>query len=209
MIDPATWLASRTTQPDWDGRVATLSMPGFYPLSEHPGRVDIRDIAYGLAHTWRCGGQAKPATTVAEHVLLVSSLIEEFWPNRRDLQRAGLMHDSVEAYLHDVQAPIREHIKVTLSNGRVLSWGENDERLIKIIGQQFGILPELFDAVEVRCCDIMAFCFEQRDTPSLENEPNGLPPIPPQVAHLQMRFLSPDRAEDALLDRMRELGLIS
>ena len=63
--------------------------------------IDIRDIAHGLAHITRFGGQAQNHITVAEHSLTVASLV----PDRYKFN--ALMHDSAEAYLGDIPKPLK------------------------------------------------------------------------------------------------------
>lgn len=66
-----------------------------------PEDIDIRDIAHGLAHITRFGGQARNHITVAEHSLTVASLVPEKY------KFAALMHDSAEAYLGDIPKPLK------------------------------------------------------------------------------------------------------
>lgn len=67
-----------------------------------PEDIDVRDIAHGLAHITRFGGQAQNHITVAEHSLTVASLVPD------PLKFAALMHDAAEAYLGDIPKPLKD-----------------------------------------------------------------------------------------------------
>lgn len=66
-----------------------------------PEDIDIRDIAHGLAHITRFGGQAQNHITVAEHSLTVAALVPAPY------KFAALLHDAAEAYLGDIPKPLK------------------------------------------------------------------------------------------------------
>jgi hypothetical protein len=70
-----------------------------------PESIDIRDIAYALAHLNRYNGHAG-GYSVAQHSVLALTAAE-----RMGLQRvtcaSALMHDAHEAYVGDVPSPIK------------------------------------------------------------------------------------------------------
>ena len=204
MIDAQAILDSRTTSSSWKGYIPTFLGNGWWPLRHDPGEVHLHDLAHGMAHTYRYGGQADPGITVAEHSVFVSLLVELLWPDKPHLKRPALFHDGVESYLHDIQSPVRRSLHVTLEDGTVLGWEENDDRLIKIIGTQLHIDPELFDAPEVRAADLLAVCFEKRDCKNLVGD-WGLPEIPEPVQHLVTKFQMPPNARASFLFRAGEL----
>jgi len=100
-----------------------------------PGSFDIRDIAGGLARRYRWSAQSD--LTVAQHSVHVSlrlSGVNARW---------GLMHDAAEAFLPDVARPFKEKLMVRASLGPH-SWtfqrfGAIENRLLKAIGEQFGL----------------------------------------------------------------------
>jgi hypothetical protein len=101
-----------------------------------PAMISIEDIAHALAHQCRFSGHLQKFYSVAQHSVLVASLVSE------EKKFDGLMHDASEAYLLDIPTPI----KAKLPNYKLL---ESD--LMKIIANKFGFrFP--FDA-EVKRAD--------------------------------------------------------
>ena len=83
---------------DW---MRTRSGGRFYPADPRPEEVHIVDIASGLSKECRYGGQLVDLYSVAEHSILVASVL----PDRLKLQ--GLMHDAPEAWLRDMVRPAK------------------------------------------------------------------------------------------------------
>jgi 5'-deoxynucleotidase YfbR-like HD superfamily hydrolase len=81
--------------------VRTLSGLKFHLADPRVDEIDIRDIAEGLSKECRYNGQCKGFYSVAEHSLLVSSVL----PDR--LKLAGLLHDATEAYYKDITRPLK------------------------------------------------------------------------------------------------------
>ena len=166
--------------------------------------VCIEDIAWGIAGKFRYGGHTNPRITVAEHCLLVASIVENLWPES-GLVLAALLHDSCESYTHDIQSPVRKSIFVELPNGDRIPWDEMDKRILNVVARTFDLPPESFHAPEVKASDCLAATFEKRDTRNLGDDDWGLPEIPPAVEHLKHEFLSPKAAHDAFLVRFSAL----
>lgn len=205
MTTPQMILSHMRRPTSWDGWIPTKT-GGFRPFEPRVEPVVAEDIIYGLAGAWRFGGKTNPRMTVAEHVVLVSLIIEELWG--KQYAAAGLLHDACEAYTHDLQAPIRNSIQVVLPTGEVVSWMEMERRLNVVIYERFGLDPTWMDAPEVRAADILSATFEKRDSRSLSQEADwGLPPIPAELAHWKLRYHNPISAEAVLRERWTELGL--
>jgi len=80
----------------------------FFDVISPAGEVRIADIAHGLAHICRFGGQCERHYSVAEHSVNVHQLIAaEHGPGPMAL--AGLLHDAEEAYLGDMVRPLKLH----------------------------------------------------------------------------------------------------
>lgn len=78
----------------------------FWPLDPRPGEVDPRDIAHSLSMQCRYVGHTSRFYSVAEHCLLVAGALErDGHPDGTVLM--GLLHDSAEAYLHDISRPLK------------------------------------------------------------------------------------------------------
>lgn len=193
MPTPEDILAQMQRPAHWDGWVPTSTGKGYRPWDDDPGTPDLDDVVHGLAHTFRYGGQTNPPITVAEHSVLAAAILEILWADKPALVLAALLHDASEAYLHDIQAPLRRRIVVRL-NKEEISWSESDRRVTQNIAKHFGVLPEHLDSPEVKASDVLACCFEKRDCPSLGDEDWGLPLIPPEVQHLKMSFWTPVEA---------------
>lgn len=206
LISPAQILHQVHPPAGWDGWVPTFSGRGYRPWAEDPGSFSLEDLAYGLAHTFRYGGHSSPAVTVAEHAILVARIIHTLWPSQR-LEKAGLFHDASEAILHDIQAPLRRQVWVTLPSGTELSWMESDFRVTMNIAKDYGVEAADLEAPEVRAADILAASFEQRDCPNLRGKDWGLPPIPSEVAFLSIQGWSPIEAMRQYQYELRLVGL--
>lgn len=88
------------------GWMQTYQGRKFYPLDPYPEDVDIVDIAHGLAMTCRFGGQCREFYSVAEHCVHVARALEHMGYDGNVL-RAGLLHDSAEAYIGDLIRPLK------------------------------------------------------------------------------------------------------
>jgi len=205
MTAPQDILAQINHPPEWPGWIPTKH-GGFRPFEPKVEDVIPEDIIYGLCGAWRFGGRTVPRMTVAEHVVLVSLIIEELWGPK--YAAAGLLHDACEAYTHDLPAPIRGSITVALPSGEVVSWMEMERRINLVIFEALGVDPAGLDALEVRAADILSATFEKRDSQSLSSEEDwGLPPIPAEIAPWRLNFFSPPMAEITLRRRWEKLGL--
>jgi 5'-deoxynucleotidase YfbR-like HD superfamily hydrolase len=126
--------------------VSTYSGNRFYPLEPRIDRVDIEDIAHGLAYQCRFNGQTREFYSVAQHSLVVATLV----PPR--LRLAALLHDAAEAYLGDMVKPL----KVLMPEFGVL-----EDRVSAIIATRFGI--DFSDYAPIKRADLIALATEKRD----------------------------------------------
>lgn len=205
MVTPQDIFSSMEPRPPlWSGRVPTYTGT-FTPLDPRVEEVRPLDIIYGLAGTYRFGGQTNPRMTIAEHAVGVSLIIEHLWGPQ--LAAAGLLHDACEAYTHDIQSPLRKHLTVTLPTGEVISWDEADLRINIAVFNAFGIDPRWIDHEQVRAADILSVTFEKAQSLSLDKTDWGLPPIPEELKDFRYHFLSPEDAFTELSHRWVELGL--
>ena len=139
--------------------------------------------------------------------MLVAHIIRCLWPGNPHLELAGLLHDSCEAVLHDIQSPLRRCVQVVLPSGEIISWNESDARVSQNIARYFGVTPEHLASPEVRAADVLAACYEKRDCPNLRADDWGLPPIPEEVTHLKVLGHPPGVARAMFLDESRVLGV--
>lgn len=112
----------------------------------------ITDVANGLASTARYAGQLDGVYNVAQHSVLVCTLLEEMYPGNRAMHYAGLMHDATESLMGDATSPMKrlmpdyQRIEAEL-HGHMAKW--------------FGFHPTQW-AAEIRCADLMALAIEKR-----------------------------------------------
>lgn len=84
-----------------DTTVSTSSGGYIDVCNPDPRHILIFDIARGLSHESRFGGQTINFYSVAQHSVLMSYIVEP------EFALEALMHDAAEAYLGDVQRPIK------------------------------------------------------------------------------------------------------
>lgn len=91
---------------EWDGPVIeTASGRRLNLIEPSTANITIDDIATGLAHTCRFGGQCPVFYSVADHARYVSTELET--PR---MQLLGLFHDGAEAYLGDIPRPLKQSL---------------------------------------------------------------------------------------------------
>lgn len=115
-------------------------------LNPQYSQIDIGDIAHGLAYQCRFNGQTSRFYSIAQHSLMVASIL----PNH--LKLAGLLHDAAEAYVGDVVQPL----KVLLPDYQMI-----ENRFTQAIGQRFNV--DLEHHLEVKQADLIALATEKRD----------------------------------------------
>ena len=74
----------------------TRSGRAFYPLDPQPEDIVLTDICHALASEGRYANQTELFYSVAQHSMLVASILPE------RLRLEGLLHDGAEAYLRDL-----------------------------------------------------------------------------------------------------------
>jgi 5'-deoxynucleotidase YfbR-like HD superfamily hydrolase len=126
--------------------VSTFSGNRFYPLEPRIDRVAIEDIAHGLAYQCRFNGQTCDFYSVAQHSLVVASLVPA------QLRLAALLHDAAEAYLGDMVKPL----KVLLPEFAAI-----EEKVSAIIAATFQI--DFSDYAPIKRADLIALATEKRD----------------------------------------------
>lgn len=97
--------------------------------------IDIRDIAFGLAHFNRFNGHAGPCN-VAQHSVFVAILAR----GGRDVQKQALLHDASEAYIGDMTKWLKE-------SPMMEGYRELEDTIQRVIYEHFGcplvMLPEV------------------------------------------------------------------
>ena len=171
--------------------VSTFSGNRFYPLGPRIDRVSIEDIAHGLAYQCRFNGQTREFYSVAQHSLIVASLVPPH------LRLAALLHDAAEAYLGDMVKPL----KVLMPE-----FADLEDRVSALIASAFGV--DFSDYAPIKHADLIALATEKRDLMPHSAERwsylDGIAPMPEPIA-----AMSPWQAKQAFLARFAELDALA
>lgn len=103
----------------------------------------IQDIAHALSNISRFGGHCREFTSVAQHCVLVSRLIDNPALPTHELAKlklAGLLHDATEAYLIDLPSPIKRQMPVYVSI---------ENNLHSLVAKKFDLTMEDFHAIKL------------------------------------------------------------
>lgn len=130
------------------GWIQTYTGKKFYPLDPRLEDIDIVDIAHALSNICRFTGHTDKFYSVAQHCLLVSEHVSEhnaLW---------GLLHDSAETYIGDVNTPLKYTKEMSL-------YRKIEDNLLKFIIRSF-TLPDK-EPKEVKDMDTILLRTEARD----------------------------------------------
>lgn len=133
----------------------------------HPtaAMISPHDIAHSLANLCRFNGHTRTHYSVAQHSLLVASLVPE------EHQLVALLHDSTEAYIGDMTRPL----KALMPGFRIA-----EEIIWQAVCERFNLDPRLPECV-VRA-DLIALATERRDLmPNYSGEWECLRGVPPMT----------------------------
>jgi 5'-deoxynucleotidase YfbR-like HD superfamily hydrolase len=157
----------------------------------------IKAIAGGLARVYRWNGQVSEFISVAEHSVMVSTLLWQRGETHR-VQLLGLLHDACEAYIGDVPGPF----KALLPDYERLEEELTTQILQEFVDQAWqGPLPTV-----VKSADWEALYIEARrlKIPNIEEWPR-FAEFPAKFWHPSLQFWNPEKAEKAFLDRFKTL----
>jgi hypothetical protein len=118
----------------------------FHFLDPKPDQIDIEDIAHNLSQLCRYTGSCKKFYSIAEHCCHVSDIL----PN--DLRLAGLAHDFAEAYIADLNSPLKSILP---------QYKEIENRVDSVIFKKFKIKYPF--PSEVKNADMTLLVTEMRD----------------------------------------------
>lgn len=91
------------------GKIRTFTGRLVDPWALQPEDVLIADIAHSLSQQCRFTGHTRCFYSIAEHCLLVRSLLFEYSTR---IQLGGLIHDAAEAYFGDMAGPSKRRVSM-------------------------------------------------------------------------------------------------
>lgn len=167
--------------------ISTRSGRRLYIHNPSVAQIDIEDIAHGLANQCRFNGQTNDFYSVAQHSVLVASILPS------ELKLAGLLHDASEAYLGDVVQPLKELLP---------EYSTIESNFNKIIGQRFNV--DLSHHEQIKKADLIVLATERRDLMPMESVEwetlVGVNPLPKSI-----KPQNPGQAKQAFLSNFFKL----
>lgn len=153
---------------------------------------DLMDIAHSLSNECRFAGHVSSFYSVAQHSLLVSTLLP------KELGLYGLLHDGAEAYFKDVPSPLK---KLVGTEYRILAARCQDE-----LYRWAGLAPPSGTVAEMlHAADRKALATEARDL--MASFDLGVPTITiADAAPERINPLPPHAAKYAFVQAFFELG---
>ena len=171
-----TWILTYT------GRAFDLAAP-------RADLISTVDIAHALSMTCRFGGHTRRHYSVAQHSLLVASIVPP------EHQLVALLHDATEAYIGDMVRPLK-------MSGLMEDYCSIERRLWLAICDHFHLDPELPPCVKE--ADMIALATERRDLmpdhPAAWECLAGVQALPQSLANWH-----PETARQAFHDKLLEL----
>ena len=158
-----------------------------------PETISLDDIAHALSHLCRYCGQCNKFYCVGEHSTLVA---QDVLRKTGDisLARAAQMHDSPEAYLCDVTAPLKDMLLV---------YNILEARFEAAITKRFG-LEHRFDHAQIKRSDYEVFFTEKDHLFDHPYEAWGREGV---KADVKIECWRPELAKERFLEMAEKLGI--
>lgn len=176
----------------------------FNPIKPDPSKIHIGDIAHALSMKCRFTGHSRLFISVAEHSVIVSTLVE-FMTGSESAALAALLHDAAEAYLPDVASPVKQQAPYK-QHKRAESKLEETIFFKFDVYTPFGHMIKLADHI---CVGIEASkClthYERAEHWAWVREIVNNHRIRANQAEAMYKFLEPAKAEDLFMARWEEL----
>lgn len=168
-----------------DPCILTYTGRTFHYLRFGPDDICIEDIAHALSNICRYTGHCKQFYSVAEHSLMCSDMGRSW-----ELQTWGLLHDASEAYIGDINSPLKRTLW-TIPCGAAYNDLQplrmREKSIQRAIVEKFDLpwpIPEAIDKIDKYVLEVeMGFLFD------------GQP----------MSTMTPPQAEEAFLNRFQVL----
>jgi 5'-deoxynucleotidase YfbR-like HD superfamily hydrolase len=172
-------------------------------LDPSPLDIEIEDIAHGLARVARWNGQTRGdhSFSVAQHSVLVESLVAQVWPDASAAELLGaLLHDAPEYVIGDMISPFK--------NALGMDYRQFEARLESAIRLRFGLPAKISAEMKARIkqADQSAAFYEATRLAGFDvDEALTLFGAPPPGAAPDMTPMSPNDAQALFLRRFAEL----
>jgi hypothetical protein len=178
----------------------------FYPWRPEPGKIALDDVAHTLSQINRWGGHTREPYSVAQHSVIVASMLPP------EKAAWGLLHDATEAFMGgDIVRPIKRFVPDLMALERGIA---------NAITLRFGLPDGALEDPEVRYADGLALAWECRDLMPLvmfdnpDNEEGLIQGVPEPMRSLldkvpakRLEPWPPRMAERAFLHEARRLGI--
>lgn len=110
--------------------------------------IKLEDIARGLSRINRFNGQTTEPYSVAQHSIIVASLVPE------RLKLAALLHDAAEYATGDLVSPFKAMLP---------AMKQIERRIEDAIYAKFGVVINDYDKKIIKAADLVALATEKRD----------------------------------------------
>ncbi len=177
--------------------IGTYSGKKFSLVNPRLQDIDIQDIAHGLAMQCRWTGQCKFHYSIAQHSYYCSFI----GPDKEAFDR--LMHDSSEAYIGDMNRPLKHYTEAGDAYRRV------EEPLQKMIAERFGFA--VVEPPSVKIADNLMLYAEKSQIMNIPfigfeiSDYQGGTKIDTTAADIKIEQWSPEQAKKMFLNRFEEL----
>lgn len=154
---------------------------------DNPRHVDIEEIAHALSHICRFGGHTSEFYSVAQHSIMVSSILPS------SLALEGLLHDASEAFIGDMPTPLKLMFP---------GYKEIERRIEAVMSEQYGLN---LAAPEIKQADLLMLATERK---LFTKNQEDYWPILEGIEPLPWVFppMSPEKAKDAFLNVYQEIN---
>ena len=130
--------------------IQTFVGNAFDPFAPTPAGIHYKDIAHALSNICRFTGHTQQFYSVAQHSVLVATLVPQ------PLQLAALLHDASEAYLCDIARPLK-------LRPEMLPYRQAEAHLQHLINERFGCIPTEEQERQLKHIDACVLLAEKRD----------------------------------------------
>ena len=180
---------------DW---MHTFTGKRFYLIDPRPEEVSMTDIAHALSQLCRFTGHTRRFYSVAEHCCRMYDQTDGWDTPLRDW---ALMHDAAEAYVGDMNRPLKRGCGPVGDRFR-----EVEENILRAVAERFGLPWPMSDEIDRLDARMLVTEGEQVFDPVPEWLEEGI------WSHVDrfrvtVQFWSPTEAEKQFLHRAQEQGL--